>query len=95
MENLIAKFKVTSTLLVSNKLNLVGSLLEGNFSEGNYVLFEKDEKVLKRKILGLGTVSNIDRKLIWTLRIECKNKIEKESLKNWNPNSVIVNIISQ
>ena len=95
MENSIGKFKVADTLLISNKLNLIGSLLEGNFSEGDYVLFEKDEKVLKRKILGLGTVSNIERKLIWALRIECKNKIEKVSLKNWKPKFIIANIISQ
>ena len=95
MENSIAQFEVTFTILIDNKLNIVGSVLEGDFSVGDYLIFEKDNEVFKRKILSLGTISNRERKLIFNLRIECKNKIEKASLNNWNPSSVIANIISQ
>ncbi len=95
MENSIAQFEVVETLLISKKICFVGSLLEGNFDVGDFIVFEKDEDMFKREILSLGTISNLERKLIYSLRIKCENKIEKENFHNWNPNSVITNIISK
>lgn len=92
MENSIAHFQIIDILLISNKLSLVGNILKGNFDIGDFIVFEKDKEIFQRKILGLGTISNLERKLIISLTIECKNKIEKENL---NPTSVIAKIISQ
>ena len=95
MEKSIAKFEIIDTLFIFNKISLVGNILEGNFDDGDFIVFEKDKEMFERKIIGLSTISNIERKLIISLTIECENKVEKENFRNWNPNSVIAKIISQ
>lgn len=80
MENSIAQYEIRDTLLLNNKIHLLGSILRGNFDDGDFIIFKKDNLIFKRKILGVGTISNLERKLMIRLTIQCKNKIEKESL---------------
>ncbi len=60
---IIAKFQITDTFNLTNRgYVLVGIILDGTISSGNFIHLTKLEEVLKLKIIGVGMSNSISRK---------------------------------
>lgn len=58
----MATFKVVSTFHITNRgFALIGEVLEGSISAGDYVSLTKDNRTVKIRIIGLQVVDIINR----------------------------------
>ena len=90
-ENSIAKFQISDTFNITSKgILFTGFVLDGTISLGNYIEFNFLDKILRRKIIGIGGVSSHQlSKINTSLLVESTNEKEIEELKNWNPKNTI------
>lgn len=90
-----AKYEIEETFKIKGRgIILAGTVLRGEINIGDLLIFKFKNNILERKITGIEGIRATIEKPNTGILIECKNEIEIEELRNWNPNKIIAEIIT-
>jgi len=84
-----SKYEINDTFRITGKgILFAGNIKEGLVSIGDYLVFQVENRELRKKIIGIEGIRS-ERENNCGLLIETNNEQEIEMLRSWEPNGII------